>query len=163
MDKNYHTLKYWNCEFEFRSGRSAQYHVIKFVSDLRQVGGFLRVLQFPPPINWPPQHNRNIVESGVKHHHKHTIKKNIILWVESAARVYTHLLFIGSNKYIHLAYSIISQLYYFNTVKKKRRKEIINRFIVDNKNWSSNGQHHNQLQHEPFLWLPLQTPKPNRK
>jgi hypothetical protein len=24
--------------------------VIKFVSDLRQVGGFLRVLQFPPPI-----------------------------------------------------------------------------------------------------------------
>ena len=107
--------------------------------------------------------HRNIVESGVKHDHKHTIKKNIILWVESAARVYTHLLFIGSNKYIHLAYSIISQLYYFNTVKKKRRKEIINRFIVDNKNWSSNGQHHNQLQHEPLLWLPLQTPKPNRK
>ena len=27
-----------------------QHHVIKFVSDLRQVGGFLRVLQFPPPI-----------------------------------------------------------------------------------------------------------------
>jgi hypothetical protein len=24
--------------------------MIKFVSDLRQVGGFLRVLQFPPPI-----------------------------------------------------------------------------------------------------------------
>jgi len=24
--------------------------VIKFVSDLRQVGGFLRVLRFPPPI-----------------------------------------------------------------------------------------------------------------
>jgi hypothetical protein len=33
------------------------------VSDLRQVGGFLRVLRFPPPLyNW------NIVESGVKHH-----------------------------------------------------------------------------------------------
>ena len=29
---------------------SIQLYVIKFVSDLRQVGGFLRVLQFPPPI-----------------------------------------------------------------------------------------------------------------
>jgi hypothetical protein len=27
-----------------------QHYVIKFVSDLRQVGGFLRVLRFPPPI-----------------------------------------------------------------------------------------------------------------
>jgi hypothetical protein len=26
-----------------------QHYVIKFVSDLRQVGGFLRVLRFPPP------------------------------------------------------------------------------------------------------------------
>jgi predicted translin family RNA/ssDNA-binding protein len=25
-------------------------YVMKFVSDLRQVGGFLRLLQFPPPI-----------------------------------------------------------------------------------------------------------------
>jgi len=29
---------------------SIQHYVIKFVSDLRQVGGFLRVLRFPPPI-----------------------------------------------------------------------------------------------------------------
>jgi hypothetical protein len=29
---------------------SIQHYVIKFVSDLRQVGGFLRVLLFPPPI-----------------------------------------------------------------------------------------------------------------
>ena len=29
---------------------SIQHFVIKFVSDLREVGGFLRVLQFPPPI-----------------------------------------------------------------------------------------------------------------
>ena len=29
---------------------SLQHYVIKFVSDLRQVGGFLRVLRFPPPI-----------------------------------------------------------------------------------------------------------------
>jgi hypothetical protein len=30
---------------------SIQDYVIKFVSDFRQVGGFLQVLQFPPPIN----------------------------------------------------------------------------------------------------------------
>jgi hypothetical protein len=29
---------------------SIQNYVIKFVSDLRQVGGFLRLLRFPPPI-----------------------------------------------------------------------------------------------------------------
>jgi hypothetical protein len=29
---------------------STQHYVITFVSDLRLVGGFLRVLQFPPPI-----------------------------------------------------------------------------------------------------------------
>ena len=29
---------------------SLQHYMIKFVSDLRQVGGFLRVLGFPPPI-----------------------------------------------------------------------------------------------------------------
>jgi hypothetical protein len=29
---------------------SIQHYVIKFVSDLRQVGGFLSVLWFPPPI-----------------------------------------------------------------------------------------------------------------
>ena len=39
-------------EFESRSGEvySIQHYVIKFVSNLRQVGGFLRVLWFPPPI-----------------------------------------------------------------------------------------------------------------
>ena len=29
---------------------SIKHYVIKFVSDLRQVGGFFRVLRFPPPI-----------------------------------------------------------------------------------------------------------------
>ena len=29
---------------------SIQHYVIKFVTDLRQVSGFLRVLRFPPPI-----------------------------------------------------------------------------------------------------------------
>jgi hypothetical protein len=30
---------------------SIKHYVMKFVSDLRQVGGFLLVLWFPPPIN----------------------------------------------------------------------------------------------------------------
>jgi hypothetical protein len=41
---------YWCCEFESRSGRGVQHYVIKFVSDLWQVSGFLQVIQFPPPI-----------------------------------------------------------------------------------------------------------------
>ena len=45
-------FNYWHCEFESRSGEvcSIQHYVIKFVSDLRQVGGFLLVLRFLPPI-----------------------------------------------------------------------------------------------------------------
>ena len=38
------------CGFDSRSGRGEQHYVIKFVSDLRQVGGFLQVFWFPPPI-----------------------------------------------------------------------------------------------------------------
>ena len=41
---------HWSCEFESWSGRDVQHYVIKFDSDLRQVGGFLRVLRFPLPI-----------------------------------------------------------------------------------------------------------------
>ena len=32
---------------------SIHHYVIKFASDLRQVGGFLQVLRFPPPIKLP--------------------------------------------------------------------------------------------------------------
>jgi hypothetical protein len=41
-----------SCEFEPRSWRGVldTFYVIKFVSDLQQVGGFLRVVTFPPPI-----------------------------------------------------------------------------------------------------------------
>jgi hypothetical protein len=64
----------WCCEFESRSGRGVQHYVIKFVSDSRQVCGFLRVLRFPPPkLNWPPRYNWNIVESGIKHHQTNNI------------------------------------------------------------------------------------------
>jgi hypothetical protein len=38
------------CEFVSRWGRGVQHFVIKFVSDVRQVSGFLRVFLFPPPI-----------------------------------------------------------------------------------------------------------------
>ena len=42
----------WSSVWLSRSGElhSIQHYVIKFVSDLRQVGGFLLVLRFPPPI-----------------------------------------------------------------------------------------------------------------
>ena len=38
---------HWSCEFEMYS---IQHYVIKFVSDLRQVGRFLQALRFPPQI-----------------------------------------------------------------------------------------------------------------
>ena len=42
----------WSCEFESHSGEvfPIQHYVIKFVSDLQQVDGLLRVLRFLPPI-----------------------------------------------------------------------------------------------------------------
>jgi hypothetical protein len=40
---------HWCCEFESRTGRGVQHYVIKFVSDLRPIGGFLWVLRFPLP------------------------------------------------------------------------------------------------------------------
>ena len=45
----YHHLR---CEFESCSGEvySLQHNAIKFFSDLRQVGNFLRILWFPSPI-----------------------------------------------------------------------------------------------------------------
>ena len=43
-----------------------QHYVIKFVSDLQQVGSFLRVLRFPLPIKLTAT-IEHIVESGVKH------------------------------------------------------------------------------------------------
>ena len=60
------TKTQWRCEFESWSVRCVQKYVIKFVSDLRQVGGFLRIIRFPPPINLTPRYNWNIVESGLK-------------------------------------------------------------------------------------------------
>ena len=39
-----------------------QHYIIKFVSDLWQVGGFLRVLWFPPPIKLTPRYSWNILK-----------------------------------------------------------------------------------------------------
>jgi hypothetical protein len=48
------------------SGRGVQHYVIKLVSDLRQVCGFIRVLRFPPPIKPTTMiFNWNIVGSDV--------------------------------------------------------------------------------------------------
>jgi hypothetical protein len=57
---------HWCCEFDSRSGRDVQHYVIEFVSDLRQVSGFLLVLRFPQPIKLMPQYNWNIVPELVK-------------------------------------------------------------------------------------------------
>jgi hypothetical protein len=47
---------------------------MKFVSDLRQFGGFIRVLPFPPSKYLPPWYSWNIVESGVKYHNPKPLK-----------------------------------------------------------------------------------------
>jgi len=52
---------------------SIQHYVIKFVSDLRQVGGFLRYTGFLHQQIWPPRYNWNIVESDTKHHNPNPI------------------------------------------------------------------------------------------
>ena len=58
----------YHCAFESRSGKVYSQYVIKFVSDLQLVGGFLRVLLFPPQIiQTTAIYNWNTVESGVKH------------------------------------------------------------------------------------------------
>ena len=54
-----------------------QHYVIKFVSDLRQISGFLRELPFPPPINWPPRYSWNIVESVIKHHIPYNLNQHL--------------------------------------------------------------------------------------
>jgi hypothetical protein len=54
---------HWCCEFDSWLGWGVQHYVIKFVSDLRQVSGFL---WFPPSIKLTT--TWNIIESEVKHH-----------------------------------------------------------------------------------------------
>ena len=44
------SIQYLLVNLTFLIVNSIQHYVIKFVSDLRQVSGFLWVLWFPPPI-----------------------------------------------------------------------------------------------------------------
>jgi len=71
---------------------SIQHYVIKFVSDLRQVGGFFRILQFPSPINWPRRYNWHIVESGVKHCKPINLFQNITMPISVITRILPCLL-----------------------------------------------------------------------
>jgi hypothetical protein len=47
---------------------SIPHYVIKFVSDLSQVGVFRRILRPSTPIKLTARYNWNIAESGIKHH-----------------------------------------------------------------------------------------------
>jgi hypothetical protein len=49
-------VKWLDLQLRMKSGRDAQHYVIKFVSSMRQVGGFLWVLRFTPP-NETDHHN----------------------------------------------------------------------------------------------------------
>jgi len=55
INVSWHLLHFTRCEFESRSGEvySIQHYMIKFISDLRQVSGFLRARRFPAPIKLP--------------------------------------------------------------------------------------------------------------
>jgi hypothetical protein len=55
---------HWCCEFESWSGQGVQHYVIKYVIDLRQVGGFLQVLQIPPPIKLTTGPNKVLLVLG---------------------------------------------------------------------------------------------------
>ena len=74
---------------------SIQYYVTRFISDLRQDGGFHRVLRFTPPIKLNARYSWNIVESGVKHNKQN--KNNHIICYGNAC--WTRILWIG-NGYI---------------------------------------------------------------
>ena len=64
---------HWCCEFESRSGRGVQHYVIKFVSDLRLVSGFLGVFWFTPPIK---------LTATIQHHqeNKQTLYSCVLLY-----------------------------------------------------------------------------------
>ena len=61
----------WSCEFASRSGEvcSMQHYVIKFVSDLRQVGVFSGNSGFLHRQSWPPRYMTEILLKGVLNPH----------------------------------------------------------------------------------------------
>jgi hypothetical protein len=94
--------------FESRSGRGVQHYMIKFVSHLRQVGGFLPVLLFPPPIK---RFNWNIVESRVKHRQANRIFSAVTLIFMKKYNIYLIYLYHISN--VHTAIQVYIQMYLY--------------------------------------------------
>ena len=58
---------------------SIQHYMVKFVSDLRLVGGFLRVLRFPPP---PFFQNFHINHSFFQNFHNHSFFLHLTISVD---------------------------------------------------------------------------------
>jgi hypothetical protein len=54
---------------------SIQHYVIKFVREMRQIGGFLGILRFPQPIKLTATIQRNCVESSVSNFDYQNIAK----------------------------------------------------------------------------------------
>jgi hypothetical protein len=76
------------CEIESHSGEvySIQHHdVIKFVSDLRQVGGFLWVLRFPPPIKLTAMIQLIISKMFCFSTERFHAVNNVYLWLRSSS------------------------------------------------------------------------------
>ena len=48
---------HWCCEFKSCSGRGVEHYVIKFISDLRQISGFLRLLYSSSSTNKTDHHD----------------------------------------------------------------------------------------------------------
>jgi len=87
---------HWCCGFDFRSGRCIQHYVIKFLSNLRQVGGFLRILRFPPTGGWfspgPP-----VSSTNKTHHHDITeiLLKVALSTIKQANKLFKHSFIIS--------------------------------------------------------------------
>ena len=104
------TYHHWCCGFESRSGRGVQHYVIKFVSDLRQVGGFLRVLRFPPPIQLTKCNT-----FGMIHNSYHRLKYYLFTTEFPLSRLQSELPNKGSSFYTSSSVSGIYLWYLFTS------------------------------------------------
>ena len=96
-----------------------------FVSDLRHVGNFLRILRFPQPKNWPPRYNWTIVESGVKHitlTHENILVLSLICNVLHFYQCQLFLFCISGSS-ITISVSTFCQLLHVTPLQKKKKKK----------------------------------------
>ena len=110
---------------------SIQHYVIKFVRDLRQVCGFLRV---------PQRYNWNIVESGVKHHKSNLNRYISYDTVDILTAWYFPLVFLFQTP---LYYVVFQSLDYERTWWRLFQKRVVPHFDVNNLLFQLNLQ---------FLW-----------